>query len=297
MIGAIPRSAPDPLPWLISAQQSDGGWSYHGGGSWTEPTIFALLALSVRHMLSGSFNCGTRWLASVEREDGGWAPQPSVEESTWVTALVASLPTGAGIEAARATGAVEWLLEKTGEESTLLARVRHRLLGVRWEVGERTTGWSWFPGTAAWVTPTALTILALEKWHRRSGDRRCQERVRKGREFLLARTCPDGGWNHGAARALGVDASSYPETTGVALLALHGERSPRIDRAIAAAEKHLARCRSVQGRCWLSLGLLAHGRNPSTNDAPALPWRGAMDAAMSILVESAGRGNNVFLGD
>jgi hypothetical protein len=176
------------------------------------------------------------------------------------------------------------------------------LLGAKREYGEGTVGWSWYPGTAAWCVPTAVTILALQRWarndradaiHKRADG--IHKRIDEGREALLARICPDGGWNHGASRALGTDASSYPETTGVVLLALNSTVGPKVDRGIAAALRHYEQCRAIQGRSWLALALLAHGRKPGPIRISGIECRDAMDAALLILAEAAVEGRNAFL--
>jgi hypothetical protein len=208
---------------------------------------------------------------------------------------------------------VDWLVHQTGRESTILERVREFLLGVKPEYAEGTVGWSWYPGTAAWCVPTAMTILALQKGTRNHGadavhqradvlHQRAdviQKRIDEGREALLARICPDGGWNHGASRVLGTDASSYPETTGVVLLALNGVEGPpaknKIDRGIAAALRHYEQCRAIQGRSWLALALLAHGRRPGPIRIEGVNCLDAMDAALLMLVEAAVEGRNAFL--
>jgi hypothetical protein len=280
-------SEQDPLSFLLSRQNGDGGWGYRGTTSWTEPTCLALLALSARQTNEASAQgAGRRWLETAHRKDGGWAPRPSVEESTWVTALA--------VLAGQEQG-VDWLVHQTGRESTILERVREFLLGVKPEYAEGTVGWSWYPGTYAWCVPTAVTILALQKWTRSHGAEAIHKRIEEGREALLARICPDGGWNHGASRALGTDASSYPETTGVVLLALNGLQGPKIDRGIAAALRHYEQCRAIQGRSWLALALLAHGRKPGPIRIPGIECRDAMDAALLILAEAAVEGRNAFL--
>jgi hypothetical protein len=123
-----------------------------------------------------------------------------------------------------------------------------------------------------------------------------QERVEAARKFLLQHVCADGGWNHGANRALGRDGDSYPETTGIALLALHGASAgaaltPKIERAKAAARKHLANCRTAEGIAWLRMGLAAHGEAPVPGFEPVC--RTNMDEALLSLA-SAGR--NPLLG-
>jgi hypothetical protein len=271
---------------LPSLQREDGGWGYSGQASWTEPTALALLALSARNTNADAFSRGSRWLERVRRPDGGWAPKPGVEESTWVTAL--------SVLAGRRDG-VDWLMRQTGVESTAVQRVRMLLLGAKQDYAEGTVGWPWYPGTFAWVSPTAVTILALDRYLPNSGSEKMRQRIDEGRKTLLARACPDGGWNHGASRALGTDASSYPETTGLALLALRGVRSAKVDRGVAAAEKHMTNCRAAQGRSWLALALLAHGRKPEPVRVPGIRCRDAMDAAMVILAEAAMEGRNVFL--
>jgi len=159
---------------------------------------------------------------------------------------------------------------------------------------EGLPGWSWYPGTAAWVVPTSLSILALEKIEHRHPDRRIRSRIDQGRRFLLSRVCEDGGWNHGSNRALGFQAVSYPETTGIALLALHGADPAGLAKSVAKAEEHFRNCRSLEGLSWLQLGLMAQGR-----PAPAVPadirTRTLLDTALAILAGRAREGRNVFL--
>ncbi len=282
---------------LVGAQNRDGGWPYRkGAGSWTEPTVYALLAQLADWKEPESFGRGVNWLRTAQRADGGWSPNPTVAQSTWVTALVALLPSDS-VGLTRQQGAVEWLLRQKGEESSFLYRLRNKLLGRGVAgVDEIRDGWPFFPGAAAWVTPTALTILALEKMQRLEPGKQIDSRIDLGRQFLLDRICRDGGWNYGRSNVLGVEADSYPETTGVALLALHGARSPRLPQAIHAAQEHLQRCRSAEAMSWLMLGLAAHGQKPSRGSLQPPPCRTVQDQALSILADAACKGRNLFLG-
>jgi hypothetical protein len=187
--------------------------------------------------------------------------------------------------------ALEWLRRVQGSESTALFRLRRWLLGGRSEYREEHPGWPWFPEAAAWVTPTALTILALDKAKRRLLTNDFDRRIEDGRKFLLSRVCADGGWNHGSSRALGYDSASYPETTGIALLALQGVRSPLVERAIACAGNHLRVTRSSEAVSWLRLALHAHGKDLAGNIRPS---RHTVGVALQVLEQAAGRGRNAF---
>jgi len=177
-----------------------------------------------------------------------------VDESTWATALVLLLPPdlARGVDRQRASN---WLLAQTGRESSFVYRLRLRLLGIRLDPTQQFDGWPWYPRTAAWVAPTALTLLALQKFNRARGDAEVQRRIAQAAAFLMARRCRDGGWNHGSTHALGYDSDSYPETTGAALLALHGSEAPEIGNAIDVAERHLQQSHSLEATSWLTLGL------------------------------------------
>ncbi len=197
------------LPGLAAAQNPDGGWGYGGVGSWTEPTVYALLALRLGGGVSDRVDRGLRWLLRSQRSDGGWAPRPDVDQSTWVTALVLFLLADHQYSA-QAGRAVDWLLAQTGRESGRLQRLRRLLIGFEQDPSTKFSGWPWYPETAAWVAPTSLTILALEKIDRVLKRPDVEARIESGRQFLLIRMCEDGGWNHGASRALGYEAASYP---------------------------------------------------------------------------------------
>ena len=264
-------------------QNRDGGWAYNKGCSWTEPTAFVLLAQSVTQVDRASFEAGLKFLRSTQRSDGGWSPQTDVAESTWVTAVAALLPEEA-IGADRLKRAVEWLEGQTGRESGWSYRLQQMIHGNNEKNPE---GWPWFPGAAAWVIPTSLGILAFQRALTRGENRSLRDRVSAGREFLFARMCADGGWNHGSNRALGRDGDSYPETTGIALTALHNaahqgkKETEMVLRAKTAARRHLVTCRTAEGIAWLRIGMAAQGEVMQV-DSPPVP-RTIMDAALTAI--------------
>jgi hypothetical protein len=278
---------------LLSRQNTDGGWSYSRGGSWTEPTCYALLGLAAAGAAADSQAArGAQWLARCQRPDGGFAPRESVRESTWLGALALLLPDEfrQHFDAART---IRWVAAQSGRESGWVHRVRLLLLGVSAADSAAFDGWPWYPGTAAWIAPTAMSVLALERINRARRDASLEARIAEGRDFLLARRCRDQGWNHGSTRALGYDSDSYPETTGLALLALHASQAPEVERGIARAEALLAACRSNEAAHWLSLGLSAHGRSPH---APRIAPHGTtLEFALAALSDAALRGRNLFL--
>ncbi|HVX66653.1 MAG TPA: prenyltransferase/squalene oxidase repeat-containing protein [Bryobacteraceae bacterium] len=271
---------------LAGAQNKDGGWGYRGGSSWTEPTAFALLALSGQADSGPALQRARKWLAGCLRPDGGFAPRPDVADSTWVTALV--LLAGACPHGSE-TRAREWLLAQSNRDAALVFRLRQWMLGNSRLSDAEAPGWSWFPGTAAWVVPTSLSILALEKAGQRQADPRIQERIAKGRTYLLARRCEDGGWNHGSSKALGYQAVSYPETTGIALTALRGLDVRRLEKSLARAREHLRTCRSLEGANWLRLGLLAHGEDAPDAGQKLTP-RTLLDTALGAIARRAAAG-------
>src|ERR1039457_5582853 len=143
-----------------------------------------------------------RWRHEHPGGSPGCPPAAGGDRSTWVAALVSLLPREHLAPAVHAR-AIGWILETTGKESTLLYRVRERLLGNPRSPESEFPGWPWVPGAAAWGGPTAVAILALEKESRRKRSPSVRKRIDEGQRFLLSRMCLDGGWNHGSVRALG----------------------------------------------------------------------------------------------
>jgi hypothetical protein len=280
---------------LAGRQNPDGGWPYVRGASWTEPTVYAILAM----LAAGENECagrGLAWIRRVARPDGSFSPKSGVEESSWVTALVALLPADQlGAEIHRR--AIRWLLHTTGSESTRVYRLRQLLLGNPVPPQQHVSGWPWIPGASAWVTPTALAILALEREGARRPSAEISGRIAEGRQFLLRRTCDEGGWNHGAPRALGYESAAYPETTGAALAALRGVDTPEVRRAVQTAQGFLASCRSADAINWLCLGLIAHGGLPAGYYRPAgVECRTLTETSLELLICEVQKGRDVLWG-
>ncbi len=281
------------LSGLLARQNPDGGWPYSSGSSWTEPTVYALLAMSASlETGSPSVYRGLAWLRERQRPDGGWPPRASVDQSTWVTALVLLLPDTllAGFQKPRA---VRRLLNETGRESSWLERTRAAMITGHTDP-KTPDGWPWFPNTAAWVAPTALGILALRKAGGRTPSQEIRDRIRQGQEFLAARRCADGGWNHGSSRALGYDGPSYPETTGLALLALKGWPEQSLEPSFQRAAQHLLACRSLEAASWLEMGLQAHARPTEHPEIPIDRKLTTQELAVAIIAREARRGRNIL---
>ena len=279
---------------VVSKQNRDGGWPYVQGSSRTEPTVYAILAL----LASGEVETarrGVAWLRKAQLPDGGWPPQLGFDESTWVTALVALVPAEQLGEPAHAM-AINWLLGTTGEESTAMYRVRQWLLGGKSFPEHEFPGWPWIPGAAAWVGPTSLAIIALEKEHARRPTEAVRRRMDEGRRFLMRRMCVNGGWNHGSVRALGYESTPYPETTGMALAALRGVRGREVEKSLDVAACFLRECRSADALNWLRVGLLAHGRSTESSCASHPVFRTLPEASLDMLVAGSHPGANYFWG-
>jgi hypothetical protein len=279
---------------LLSLQRESGGWGYNARGqdSWTEPTVLALLAL--RGTEFDSYVASTiEWLAGSQNEDGGWSPSASVKESTWVTALAVLALSGEEGHRSRVRQGVDGMLGLTGELSKWYSHLVRTVFNTPSPYSFDHHGWPWFPGSTAWVTPTSLGLLALEK----SADSRSKvrERIVEAREMLLDRRCPDGGWNYGAPKALGFSADSYPETTGTALLALTSSDPALLQTSIERASSFLASAKYAEGVSWLQLGLLAHGEEVPAVDESALQCHGTLPLALRLLALKAQSGRNEFL--
>lgn len=277
--------ASDPAGLLLSRQNRDGGWGYQGQVSWAEPTALALLALHAVGTPNQVLARGVSFLRSLQRADGGCAPQPNVSESNWVTALCVLTQKRLGGQPD--SRSVEWLLRKAGVETDWLVRLRRVLMFQKAAYREDVPGWPWYPDAASWIQPTAITVLALQ------AAKPDEPRIAAGREFLLSRRCNDGGWNHGSSRALGYEADSYPETTGMTLLALHGIQRERIAISLEKAKQHLQTCRSSEAASWLRLGLSAHAVKMPLPDVR--PPRSVMEMSLALLAEAAEAGRNEFL--
>ena len=270
---------------LVAAQNPDGGWPYTGGGpSWTEPTAYALLAVMERAPAVEPARRACGWLAGAQLPDGGWPPEASVRRSTWVTAVVALLGPGV-LGKASYQSAIAWILRHTGEDSNVFMRARQLLTGQ--PPRRILPGWPWFPSSSAWVTPTALAMAALRKAACGQDTPAIRARLDMGAAYLLAHTCTDGGWNYGAARVLDYDARSYPETTGVALLALAGNSCPAVRKACLYAQSESPVCQSSEAESWLRLGLLAHRQLPADYPPATRTPRTVQNAALALLARAA----------
>jgi hypothetical protein len=241
------------------------------------------------------------WLTAVQRDDGGFAPTRSVRESTWVTSLAAlALASGdarqRNARLARWNHAIAWLLAQKPAQTSGVVGVLQRLLNTP---GSRPPpgGAAWYPGTAAWVAPTAMRVFALARASAITGNPITQHALEQARNFLLTRRLADGGWNHGGWHAAFEPVASYPETTGMALLALRGSPPQGLRPSLDLAEVSIARAGSLEAWAWLNMSLIVHNRRDSLEHAHApveLPVWTVRDLALGILSSNASSPDNPF---
>ncbi len=253
------------LDFLRRVQNPDGGWGYfpskqsRPNQSWIEPTAWAALALH------GDPASGRAWslLKSWQRRDGSFKPSAEVDISNWATALCVNVSNAHGENPEKA---IRWLLDAWGVENDFPLHTTAKLKIFDPERNFDLKAWPWKPGETSWVEPTAHSIVALK---RSRPSQHARERIGTGEAQLIDVRCPDGGWNFGVPKVLGIDQPSYPETTGIALIALQGRTD--IAHSLDLARKWAAETPSPMARAWLTLALRLHEIEPPDNNAPLKP--------------------------
>ena len=277
---------------LVKSCNADGGWPSHRGCSWTEPTALALLALQGAVVPGEVRSSAASWLVQHQSTDGGWPPCAAVPTSTWVTSLALLALTHERKNSESCLKGVRWLSSQVYPELGALQDFLQSTLGIS---PSRAPGSApWFPGTAGWIIPTAFSILALSRWSEQMQQPTLISTVRRAQDYLLSRRCADGGWNHGGSAQRSETAPSYPETTGLALLALHSHRSHDLEPTLRRAEELFQKPDSTEGLCWLLMGLAAHGIRKEESPWPYRSHK-TQDIALQLITTQALLGRNPFL--
>ncbi len=230
--------------FLVTSQNTDGGWGYRRGGmSFVEPTAFALIALfgptgaggqDVPQNRFQAVQRGLTWLRAQQHSDGGWGVIKDDPISGWGTYpaiwmfnLIYRIPELASYYGKqddkdtidRGRG---WILNKGREPSvddTVDAQVQKLF-----KINSKYLGWSWGPGESGWVIPTSLALLALVVED--PATMRKSTEVINAKQYLFDRACPDGGWNVGNPWMLGKKLPATPDATVFALIAWRQSLSP-----------------------------------------------------------------------
>lgn len=269
------------LDLLRKTQNPDGGWGYFPGKqSWLEPTTYATLALHGTQGFDASFDRSWKLVRSWQTSEGSFRPSGQVQGGTWVTAHVVTLASVRGVYDDSVRRSVDWMLSVVGAEHTLLMRAASFMHLLKTKLDVSHEGWPWREGNAAWIEPTAHTLVALKKISGKYQGAELEHRVGDGEALVLSRRCSDGGWNCGNPNVLNFDLPSYPETTGLALLGLQGRSASELDGPLDVARRFQRETKSSLAKAWLSIALRCHGRNPN---APPSEGRVSNDIMLSAL--------------
>lgn len=198
--------------------------------TFVEPTAAVILALEPDGQSRSRVQRARERLAALRHADGGWGIAAPDAESGWMTAWAVRALAGADHNAA-ADGA-EWLLRQAGIRLTDPKEIEWARTVLH--IDPTVTGWAWQTNDAAWIFPTALSLLAL---HDAGIDG--HPRVSEAQKYLLDRAIPGGGWNIGNPFMVTGNLAPTVENTVMALLAL--DAGGVIDDAVARAQAWLAR--------------------------------------------------------
>jgi hypothetical protein len=132
-----------------------------------------------------------------------------------------------GVEKAVERGLL-WLLNAWPAEGTVWRRWQQVLFpSPANRQNNALRGWSWTPGTASWVEPTAHALLFLRSLPTDMLPPLAAKRRQLAERMLYDRMCPGGGWNSGNPLVYGVAGVPRIGPTVWALMALrdHTDRA------------------------------------------------------------------------
>ena len=247
----------------------DGAWSHKCTQFGTEPTALALLALHSGVIVTQE---GTSPLVARQGADGLWSAVGDAPGANfWATALAVNTLSILGTNPAAYSDSLDALIHTRPAESSWLVSLKFRFLDRHVQFDPRKYGWPWVPETVSWVAPTAMALIALERAKRRGLVRggELQRRLRLGREMLIDRACPGGGWNAGNAVVYGVPLRPHVDTTALALLALRPLYHLPIVRNSLRWLLRKSECPSAYSLAWMILAADVY-KDVGINVAPAI---------------------------
>jgi hypothetical protein len=229
-----------------------------GGVPASEPTALAALAL-VRYSRHDQAAQAAAWLAARQSPEGTVGVNATESSPHWPTALailawcVCKAQSGgpaAGVYEQQVASALGWLLRTAGKPLEAHEKLGH---------DPTLLGWPWVEGTHSWVEPTAWSLLAL-----RAAGREEHPRAREAVRMLVDRLLPSGGCNYGNTTVLGQTLRPHVQPTGLALLALAGERdaSGKITQSIGYLSRTISAQTTTASLSYALLALAAHDASP-----------------------------------
>ncbi|MGH9354281.1 MAG: prenyltransferase/squalene oxidase repeat-containing protein [Terriglobia bacterium] len=255
------------LQFLATSQNADGGWGHHPGSeSSVEATAWALMALAgARSALDPAKESarGFEWLHKVQLPDGSWPAFKGLPEGCWATSLAGMALAARGESAEQVAGGVKWLADAQPGEATLWRRLQRRLSRGTSVARANLSlhGWSWTPGTASWVEPTAYALIFLSSVPQSFHSAGTAKRILLAESMLYDRMCPGGGWNSGNPEVYGVAGVPRAGPTAWALVALrHRASRPENRQSLNWLEDHCSTIRGPASLALLELALACYGR-------------------------------------
>lgn len=223
---------------------------YSPAGPWAaEPTALATLALSGHRETAQALRLAQQ-LAEAQLESGAVPANSEPDSPAWTTSLaILAWLTPGGFEN-QIDRAINWSLKTHGKPAPRNPQIGH---------DPAILGWSWAAETHAWMEPTAMFVVALK-----AAGLRDHERTREGVRLVTDRLLPTGGSNFGSTLVLGQATLPQVQSTGLAMLALAGEKNtdPRVEKSLTYLEANLNDTTTTASLCYGLLGLTAHNRRP-----------------------------------
>ncbi|MCK5162445.1 MAG: terpene cyclase/mutase family protein, partial [Desulfobacula sp.] len=120
-------------------------------------------------------------------------------------------------------------------------------------------GWPWIENTHSWVEPTSMAMIALE-----IAGKGKHPRIEEAKRMLLDRQLSSGGWNYGNTTVFGRQLRPMPESTGMALSALHKKLEKKaIDKSLKYLQNNIKQLKTPLSLGWGLLGLSTWGIAPA----------------------------------
>jgi hypothetical protein len=257
-------------PYLLGAQNEDGGWGFSQGlESRVEPTSWALIALNeISSGTSGdaSISRAYSFLERAQLADGSWPSAAGQGTGSWVTSLACWALLARGNASAELARGVRWLNDDVPGDArfwwrfirSVAALTSKRRVNAQ---NEAYWGWSWTEGTASWVEPTAQALIVLRAARVEPLSRDAEQRQELAEKMLYDRMCPGGGWNCGNPMVYGVPGEPLVGPTVWALLALRdhpGRQENQISLDWLA--QNWAKIQSPGSLALAHIGLGAYGK-------------------------------------